>query len=134
MAVISAAIGLASCGNGTQPAPGDAAPAKVVPERVVPAPKDLIAAAEPQVNGIMWALAGKPGRGLFEFGSAGGRMAGSVPVSNTARSVAESSAGVLGVALGAGRSGARRAAGRPHREGHPDRRAPGARPSGGARK
>ena len=106
MAVISAAIGLASCGNGTQPAPGDAAPAKVVPERVVPAPKDLIAAAEPQANGIMWALAGKPGRGLFEFGSAGGRMAGSVPVSNTARSVAESSAGVLGVALGAGRSGA----------------------------
>lgn len=106
IAVMPAVIGLAACGNGTRANSRHSATAKVAPERVVPAPRGLIAAAEPQANGIMWALAGKPSTGLFEFDSAGGRMAGSVPVSNTARSVAESSAGVLGVALGTGRSGA----------------------------
>ena len=102
-AIIPAALALAGCAHSSTSA---SSPVKMVPEQVLPAPKSLVAAAEPQSNGIMWALAGKPSAGLFEFDAASGRAAGSVSVSPAARSVAESSAGVVGLALGTRRSGA----------------------------
>jgi len=103
VALMSALV-LAACG-GTGAAGSSSATARILPERVVPAPKNLIAAAEPQPNGIMWAIAGRASIGLFEFGSASGHVGGSVPVSKAARSVTESAAGVLGLALGTRRSG-----------------------------
>jgi DNA-binding beta-propeller fold protein YncE len=54
----------------------------------------------------VWALAGSPSTGLFDISSASGQMMGSVSVSNSARSVAVSSAGTIAVALGTGGSGA----------------------------
>ena len=44
--------------------------------------------------------------GLFEMDSSTGRLTGSVSVSSAARSVAETSTGVIGLALGTSRSGA----------------------------
>jgi DNA-binding beta-propeller fold protein YncE len=54
----------------------------------------------------MWMLAGKSTMGLFQMDSSTGGMKGSVSVSAAARSLAESASGVIGVALGAKRSGA----------------------------
>jgi DNA-binding beta-propeller fold protein YncE len=107
LALASAAGLLAGCGHAS-PQAGSARPAaaRAVPERIVRAPKMLLAAAEPQANGIMWALAGKASTGLFEFDSASGQLAGSVSVSRSARSVAESATGVIGLALGTRHSGA----------------------------
>jgi DNA-binding beta-propeller fold protein YncE len=104
VATLLSALVLAACGG--PGSAGGSTVASIVPERVVPAPEKLIAAAEPQPNGIMWALAGDSSVGLFEFDSASGKMVGSVPVSSAARSVAESAAGVLGLALGTRRGGA----------------------------
>lgn len=101
-AVTSAALVLAACSHGGTPASSRA----IVPERILSAPRSLVAAAEPQPNGIMWALAGKQSFGLFGFDSASGQVTGSVSVSKAARSVAESSAGVIGLALGTKHSGA----------------------------
>jgi DNA-binding beta-propeller fold protein YncE len=108
LTLMSAAVLLAACGHGgTQPSPpGTATAARTVPDHVVRAPKSLLAVAEPQANGIMWALAGASGTGLFELDSSSGQVHGSVSVSNAARSVAESSAGVVGLALGTSSSGA----------------------------
>ena len=107
LALMSAAM-LAGCGYGNAQAspPGAATAARTVPERIVRAPRGLLAAAVPQANGIMWALGGAPGTGLFELDSGGGQVHGSVSVSSAARSVAESSAGVIGLALGTSNSGA----------------------------
>jgi len=106
-ALISAALMLAACTDSVaQQASRSAATVKVMPQRIVPAPESLLAAAEPQANGIMWGLAGESTAGLFEFDSSSGHLAGSVSVSKAARSVAESSAGVIGLALGTGNSGA----------------------------
>ena len=105
-AALLSALVLAACGGPvTAGTARDATAARVAPEHVVPAPNNLIAAAEPQPNGIMWVIAGNSSVGLFELGSASGKVAGSVPVSSGARSVAES-AGVLGLALATRRSGA----------------------------
>jgi DNA-binding beta-propeller fold protein YncE len=107
IALMSATLALAACTHGgTNAGSGNSATVKIVPERIVPAPKSLMAAAEPQPNGIMWALAGQSSAGLFEVDSSSGHVAGSVSVSEAARSLAESSAGVLGLALGTNRSGA----------------------------
>jgi DNA-binding beta-propeller fold protein YncE len=68
-------------------------PATIKPQQIFAAPKDLLAAAQPQPNGTLWALAS--GSGI-----------GSMSVSNAAQSVTESLAGVVGLALGTGRTGA----------------------------
>jgi DNA-binding beta-propeller fold protein YncE len=107
LALLGTATLLAACGHGgLTGAPETATAVKVVPERVVSAPKGLLAAAAPQASGTMWALAGATGTGLFDLDSASGQVHGSVSVSSAARSVTESSAGVLGVALGARTAGA----------------------------
>ena len=104
IALMSAAA-LAGCGgNGTSA--GSKPNAGSVPQRIVRAPKSMLAAAQPQSNGIMWALAGGRSTGLFAMDSASGQVTGSVSVSSSARSVTESSTGVLGIALGTSRSGA----------------------------
>ena len=105
VALTSAAVALAACGGNGTPASSRSG-TRIAPEHIVRAPKSMLAAAEPQPNGIMWALAGKPSTGLFAMDSASGQVTGSVSVSSTARSVAESSTGVLGIALGTNRSGA----------------------------
>jgi DNA-binding beta-propeller fold protein YncE len=93
----------ASGGSGQQVQQGS--PDK--PQQVLPAPKGLLAAAQPQPNGTMWALAGDgASKGLFDLSLATGKGAGSISVSNAAQSVTESLAGVVGLALGTGRTGA----------------------------
>ena len=107
IAFVSAGLVLAGCAHGgSGPISGDMAKLKVVPERIVPGPKDLISAGEPQPDGKMWALAGSPSTGLFEISSSSGQIIGSVSVSNAARSVAVSPTGTVAVALGTDRSGA----------------------------
>ena len=107
LALIPAALGVAACGGGlTAGAPPAHRSRGAVPVRVVPGPRSLLAAAAPQPNGIMWALAGPASAGLFNVDSATGKVSGSVSVSAAARSVAESTAGVLGLALGTRKSGA----------------------------
>ena len=102
--LMSAALMLAACGgSGTS---SSQTSARVVPEHVVRAPKRILAATAPQPNGIIWALAGGHSAGLFEMDSPSGHISGSVSVSGAARSLAESSTGVLGVAIGTNRAGA----------------------------
>lgn len=105
LVTISVALVLAACGNGS-PQAGPRHSGTIAPERIVPAPKSLIAVAEPQANGTMWALAGTSDTGLFNVDSSSGQAAGGVPVSAAARSVAETSSGVIGLALGTQRWGA----------------------------
>jgi len=66
----------------------------------------MLSVARPQPNGIMWALAGQRDRGLYQIDAQTGAKRGSISVSGGARSVAESSTGVLGLAIGTKRSGA----------------------------
>ena len=107
LALIPAALGVTACGGGlTAAAPPAHRSRGIVPVRVVPGPRSLLAAAVPQPNGIMWALAGPASAGLFNVDSTTGKVSGSVSVSAAARSVAESTAGVLGLALGTSKSGA----------------------------
>jgi DNA-binding beta-propeller fold protein YncE len=107
LALASAAALLAGCGHGgAQAGSARSARARVPAQRIVRAPKMLLAVAEPQANGIMWALAGSSSTGLFELDSSSGQLAGSVSVTNAARSVAESATGIVGLALGTRRSGA----------------------------
>jgi DNA-binding beta-propeller fold protein YncE len=82
-------------------------PATIKPQQIFAAPKDLLAAAQPQPNGTLWALAGDTtSKGLFDINLASGSGIGSMSVSNAAQSVTESLAGVVGLALGTGRTGA----------------------------
>jgi DNA-binding beta-propeller fold protein YncE len=105
--LVSAVLVLAACGKaGSAPISRDVVKLKVGPERILPGPKDLIAAGVPQPDGKVWALAGSPSTGLFEINSSNGQMIGSVSVSSAARSVAVTSAGTIAVALGTDRSGA----------------------------
>jgi DNA-binding beta-propeller fold protein YncE len=61
----------------------------------------------PQPNGTLWTLAGDAAsKGLFDINLGTGDGIGSISVSNAARSVTESLAGVVGLALGTGRTGA----------------------------
>ena len=105
-AVALTACSLSGSGSGLQAQPSQQ-PAVTTAQRILAAPKDLVAAAQPQSNGALWALAGSAtGKGLFDINLANGSGLGSVSVSDAARSVAESLAGVVGLALGAGRTGA----------------------------
>ncbi len=103
LALLPAALGVTACGGGLTPAHRSRS---IAPVRIVPGPRSLLAAAMPQPNGIMWALAGPASAGLFNVDSATGQVSGSVSVSAAARSVAESSAGVIGLALGTRKTGA----------------------------
>lgn len=97
---------LAACSSGSTPPGKPTSPAG--PERIVAAPKNLRAAAEPQPNGTIWTLAGDNlTRTLVQFSLSGGsRPIGAKPVSNAAQSIAESLSGVIGVALAHGKAGA----------------------------
>jgi DNA-binding beta-propeller fold protein YncE len=97
---------LAGCGQAGQHDSPSAASAVLLPEHIVNAPKNLLAAAPPQAGGSMWMLAGPPSAGLFQFSVATGHASGSVSVSSSARSVAQSGTGMIGLATGTRRSGA----------------------------
>jgi len=104
LVLVPAALGVTACGGGLTAAAHRSH--DIVPVRIVPGPRSLLAAALPQPNGIMWALAGPASAGLFNVDAATGKVSGSVSVSAAARSVAESTAGVIGLALGTRKSGA----------------------------
>jgi DNA-binding beta-propeller fold protein YncE len=113
MAVVTgltaAALTLAACSGGSHPAPTAKAPGDdygLRPEHVLHAPGSMLAATEFQANGVMWALTGPDSAGLVQISSATGQVKSSFPVSDFARSVAESPAGVIALALDTGRSGA----------------------------
>src|SRR5580698_2605661 len=101
---------LAACSGGRgapqhQPQPQQARAASKA-QQIFPAPKNLLAAAEPQPNGTLWALAGdSASKGLYDINLANGGVVGSISVSNAARSVTESLSGVVGLALGTGGTG-----------------------------
>ncbi|HEV3383151.1 MAG TPA: hypothetical protein VG142_19470 [Trebonia sp.] len=107
-AVALAACGLAACSSSGAPAAGGTQGRPGALQEILTAPKGLRAATEPQPNGTLWALAGSSAsQALFEFNlSSSQRPVGVRPVSATAQSVAESLSGVIGLALGTGRSGA----------------------------
>ena len=105
--VTAAALALAACSGNSHPAKvNGAAAVSLVPQRILRAPRSLVSATQPQPNGSMWMLAGRSSLGLFEMDSSAGSITGSVSVSGAARSVAETSTGVIGLALGTARSGA----------------------------
>jgi DNA-binding beta-propeller fold protein YncE len=106
-ALSAATLTACSVSGSGQQAQWSQQPAVTTAQRILAAPKDLVAAAQPQSNGALWALAGSAtGKGLFDISLANGSGVGSVSVSDAARSVAESLTGVVGLALGAGRTGA----------------------------
>ena len=102
----AAVLAIAACSAGNSPEAKSAAAVRMVPQHILRAPKSLIAAAEPQADGLMWALAGSASTGLFELNSSTGHLKDSFSVSGSARGVAESSSGVLGLALGTPLTGA----------------------------
>lgn len=107
----SAAIVTAACsaGGASANSPGSTTDvsARVRPEHIVEAPKNILAAAVPQPNGTLWVLAGNPvSRGLFELDPTSGQVFGSVSVSSAVRSVAQAATGVIGLALGTDSTGA----------------------------
>jgi hypothetical protein len=103
----AAALALAACSVNSHPAKANAAAAvSMVPQRILRAPGSLVSATQPQPNGALWMLAGASSMGLFEMDSSTGHLTGSVSVSDAARSVAETSTGVIGLALGTSRTGA----------------------------
>src|SRR5712691_9028042 len=98
IALTSATLVAASCGGGgTANSSGQtrASRARLLPQLIVRAPKYVVSAAEPQANGIIWALAGSKSSGLYEIDPTSDRVMGSFSVSGAARSVAESSPGIL---------------------------------------
>jgi len=101
--LLASGLGLAACGR--SPAAHPAA-TRILPERIIAAPRSLLAAAGPQADGTIWAVAGSSSVGLYEFDSASGHELASASVSRGARSVAETSAGTVAVALGGAASGA----------------------------
>lgn len=106
MGLLLAALA-AGCSTTSHPAAGPqhTSPARIVPQRILRAPRSLLGLAGPQPDGTLWALAGRLDTGLFRFGSSG-KLAPGLPVSNTARSVAVSPAGVLALAMATRHSGA----------------------------
>ena len=98
---------LAACSGGRGAPQPQQTRAAGKPRQIFPAPKNLLAAAEPQPNGTLWALAGdSASKGLYDINLANGGVVGSISVSNAARSVTESLSGVVGLALGTGGTGA----------------------------
>ena len=103
----AAALALAACsGGGDAPAKTAGDSYGMLARHILPAPRSMLAATELQANGVMWALTGPDSAGLFEIGSASGQVKTSFSVSDNARSVAESSTGIIGLALATGQSGA----------------------------
>lgn len=106
-ALVAVAFGLAGCGSPShQAASHQHGPARMLPQRILRAPRSLLGLAGPQSDGTMWALAGRMDTGLFRFASGTGKLDPGLPVSNTARSVAVSPAGILALALASRHSGA----------------------------
>jgi DNA-binding beta-propeller fold protein YncE len=98
---VATALLLAACSSGSRPGSSPQPTAASSPVRIVSAPVSLLAATMPQANGVIWGLAGTSSKALYQLGTSSG-----VSVSRSARSVAESTDGVLGLALGSRRSGA----------------------------
>jgi DNA-binding beta-propeller fold protein YncE len=106
-AVIAATLTACSGSGGAPQAQPSQSPAASKAQQIFAAPKDLLAAAQPQSNGALWALAGTAtAKGLFRIDLASGSGTGSISVSNAAQSVTESLTDVIGLALGTGRTGA----------------------------
>jgi len=100
-----AILPLAACSPGNAAVPQ--APAAPRPQQILAAPKGILAAGQPQPDGAMWTLAGSAAsRGLFKFSLGSGHALGSISVSNAAQSLAESSTGVLGLAMATSHTGA----------------------------
>ena len=108
LAVLPVTLVVAGCAAAGHPAASAqrSGSAKAGPQRILRAPKSLLGLAGPQSNGTMWALAGRLDTGLFRFDYGSGKLAPGLPVSNTARSVAVSPAGVLALAMATRHSGA----------------------------
>src|ERR1022692_3781853 len=109
IALTSATLVAAGCGwGGAASSSGQTTTshARLLPQQIVRAPRYVVSAAEPQSNGIIWTLAGRKSSVLYEIDPTSDRVMGSFSVSAAARSVAESSAGILGLALGSKTSGA----------------------------
>ncbi|HEX3493456.1 MAG TPA: YncE family protein [Streptosporangiaceae bacterium] len=107
VAALVAVVSLAACGSPGHPAATpQRGPARMLPQRILRAPRSLLGLAGPESDGTMWALAGRMDTGLFRFASGSGKLAPGLPVSNTARSVAVSPAGIIALALGSRHSGA----------------------------
>jgi DNA-binding beta-propeller fold protein YncE len=103
----TAATLTACSGGGPQPQQTHQTSAASKPQQIFPAPKNLLAAGQPQPNGTLWALAGdSASKGLYDISLTNGSGVGSIPVSNAAQSVTESLSGIVGLALGTGRTGA----------------------------
>jgi DNA-binding beta-propeller fold protein YncE len=103
----AAALTLAACSAGSDTtAAASGSTYGISPQRVLPAPSRILAATELQANGVIWALTGPGSAGLFEISPATGQVKTSFPVSDFARSVAESPTGVIALALATGRTGA----------------------------
>jgi DNA-binding beta-propeller fold protein YncE len=103
----AAALAVAACSGTNHPAKASGAAAvSMVPQRILRAPGNVLSVTQPQANGSMWLLAGKSSLGLFQMDSSTGHLTGSVSVSGSARSVAETSTGVIGLAVGTDRTGA----------------------------
>jgi DNA-binding beta-propeller fold protein YncE len=97
---------LSACtGGGKAPAALSQGTRNLLPQRIIPAPRALLAATGPQADGTLWAVAGSSSVGLFKFSSASGLQTASVSVSAAARSVAHNPAGVVAIALGGQTSG-----------------------------
>ena len=108
-ALTSATLVAAGCGGGGSASSSgqtSTSRARLLPQQIVRAPRHVVSAAEPQSNGIIWTLAGSKSVGLYEIDPTSDRVMGSFSVSASARSVAESSPGILGLALGSRTSGA----------------------------
>jgi DNA-binding beta-propeller fold protein YncE len=98
---------LAACSSGESLSGQPTQAAAVKPRQIFAAPKNLLAAGQPQPNGTFWALAGNAeSKGLFDINLEDGAGIGSVSVSNAAKSVTESLSGVIGLALGGSKAGA----------------------------
>ena len=106
--LLAAAITVAACSSGGGKPTGTSArtSAKVTPERIIAAPRALLSATTPLSDGSIWAVAGAGSVGLFKFSATSGRQTSSVSVSQSARSVAATRSGVIGIALGTSSSGA----------------------------
>jgi hypothetical protein len=102
----SVAVITAGCaGSGTSGSRASTA-AKEMPERIVGAPRDALSATSPQQDGSAWLLTGGNSAGLYQVKLATGHVVSSFSVSGAARSVAESSAGILGLGIATGTAGA----------------------------
>jgi DNA-binding beta-propeller fold protein YncE len=95
-----------SCTGSNAPAALSPGTRSLLPQRIIPAPRALLAATGPEADGTLWAVAGSSSVGLFKLSSASGMQTASMSVSAAARSVAQNPAGVVAIALGSQTSGA----------------------------